>query len=205
MDQTPSGGGGTTGGRRLSHFSTSSMKFNFSYNPPFSTNLDDTKTHQIGPVTVLRDAILGHSKRLEAAMSPMVESVEHMRRFTADDPTTLEDRGVWDATGYPGRSLLLSSGGGSCGGSIITSQVPSQNSPITSSSPAVTNCSIQPITTETVIMANILGAITNTASAISAMQVRVGVNSALLQVYPCIGLSYATEYRDLFAFLSPMA
>ena len=159
------------------------MKFNFSYNPSF-WNLDATKTHQIGPVAVLRDALLGHSKRLEAAMSPMTESLEHMRLLTADNPTTLEDRGVWDASGYPGRSLLQSSGGGSCGGSIITSQVPSQNSPITSSSPAVTSCSIQPITTDTVIMANILGAITNTASAISAMQVVCeGVFSALLQVY----------------------
>ena len=156
--------------------SMQSWNANFSYKAPF---WDADDRHQIGPVAVLRDAILGHSKRLEAAMSPMMEALERMRRFTADNPTPPEGRGVWDTNGYSGRSLLQSSGGGSCGGSVITSQVPSQNSPITSFSPAVTSCSIQPITTDTVILANILGAIANTASAITAMQVCELVHRAL--------------------------
>ena len=176
MDRSPSGSGGAPGRRQLFHLRIPSWRANFSYNASFWDS-DVAQTHQHGPVTVLHDAILGHSKWLEAAMSPMVESLESMHQLAAelyDNPTALGDpSGPQDATGSLGRTLLQSSGGGSCGGSINASQVPSQNSPITSFSPAVTSCSIQPITTETVIMANILGAITNTASAIGAMQVCV--------------------------------
>ena len=137
---------------------------------------DEVETiDQVGSAAVLRDAILGHSKRLEAALFPMMEALERMRHLAAerlDRPTAVEVfSGPQGAADYPSRSLLQSSGGGSCGGSINTSQVPSQNSPITSFNPAVTSCNTQTITAETVIMANILGAITSTASAISAMQV----------------------------------
>ena len=125
----------------------------------------------LGPAAVLRDAILSHKERLRAATAPMSNYLRQTRRLVAE----LSDwpKGDTMRINFIGRTLLQTSAGddGSCGVSVNASQAPGANSSIASFSAPTTNCSIQPITSETVIMANILGAVASTASAIKAIQV----------------------------------
>ena len=123
----------------------------------------------LGPSAVLRFAVLSHKERLRAATAPVFGYLRQTRQLVAE----LSDwpKGDTTRTSFPSRTLLQTSAGGSCGGSVNASQVPGANSSIASFSAPTTNCSIQPITSETVIMANILGAVASTASAIKAIQV----------------------------------
>ena len=126
----------------------------------------------LGPTAMLRKAVLSHKERLRAATASMSGFLRQTRHLVAE----LSDRPKGDTarTSFPSRTLLQTSAGdGSCGGSVNASQVPGANSSIASFSAPTTNCSIQPITSETVIMANILGAVASTASAIKAIQVCV--------------------------------
>ena len=127
----------------------------------------------LGPTAILLEAVLSHKERLRAATAPMSGHLRQMRQLVAE--LSGLPKGETSRASFPGRTLLQTSAGddGSCGGSVNASQVPGANSSIASFSVPTTNCSIQPITSETVIMANILGAVASTASAIKAIQVCV--------------------------------
>ena len=139
----------------------------------------------LGPTAMLRKAVLSHKERLRAATASMSGFLRQTRHLVAE----LSDRPKGDTarTSFPSRTLLQTSAGddGSCGGSVNASQVPGANSSIASFSTPTTNCSIQPITSETVIMANILGAVASTASAIKAIQVCFVCTGDKLSVNEC--------------------
>ena len=134
----------------------------------------------LGPAAVLREAVLSHKERLRAATAPMSGYLRQTRQLVAE--LSGWPKGDTTTTSLPSRTLLQTSAGdGSCGGSVNASQVPGANSSIASFSAPTTNCSIQPITSETVIMANILGAVASTASAIKAIQVCVLYDISMIQ------------------------
>ena len=159
-DQSSSGGSSSTNQRKLLA----------------SDHIDYRRSDiQLVPGVVLSDAVtFGHYARLRAATTPMSLSLKQLHELAVElheDSRSPKFVSVEARYGLLGRSLLQTLGGGSCGGLVNTSQLPGSNSSIASFNVVSTNCNIQPILPETVIMANILGAVASTSSAISAIQV----------------------------------
>ena len=93
-----------------------------------------------------------------------------MQRLAKELAATDDDPGG-GGSGGRGRLLLQSSSDVSCSGVGDHFQTPASGSSIVSYTPPDVTCSSDTITAETVIVANILGAVATTASAITAMQV----------------------------------
>ena len=116
---------------------------------------------KVGLVHLLNDAASCYASLLHVALAPVKSSLAQMQHLVKE----VGRHGVGS-----GRSLLQSSP--SCGDLGDMSQTPNATSSIVSSSPPDVTCNLETITAETVIMANILGAVASTASAVTAMQVR---------------------------------
>ena len=123
-------------------------------------------TKQAGLAFLLQEAAHSYDAVLRTALAPVQSALSGMQRL-AKQLSEVEDGGA----GGNGR-LLLQSSGSSCSGVGDLSQTPASGSSIVSYSPPDVTCSSETITAETVVMANILGAVASTASAITAMQVR---------------------------------
>ena len=152
---------------------------------------EDDSAVQLDPRMVLYDAVtLGHYARLRASTTPMSRSLRQLHELAVElrykDPSSPKIMGARARYGLLGRSLLQTPGGGSCGGLVNTSQLPGSNSSIASFSILSTNCDIQPILPETVIMANILGAVASTSSAIGAIQVSFYVGFTSAKIYEAV-------------------
>ena len=124
---------------------------------------EDAGSATIGSAHLLDDAASGYAAMRRAALAPMQSSLSQLRHLTAE----IRSSGV----GMTGRSLLQSST--ACGDLGDLSQTPNSTSTISPSSPPDLACNLGAITAETILMANILGAVASTASAITAMQVGV--------------------------------
>ena len=116
-------------------------------------------TDKAGLAHLLDNAASGYAALLQGALSPVKSSLVQMQRLV----TEVRRSGVGS-----GRSLLQSS----CGDLGDMSQSPNGTSSIVPLSQPDVTCNLETITAETVIMANILGAVASTASAVTAMQVQ---------------------------------
>ena len=133
--------------------------------------IDTTK--EAGLAFLLQDAALGYDILLRTAMAPVQGALSSMQRLAKELAAADDDPdGGGGGGGGRGRLILQLSSGASCSGVGDLSQTPAFGSPIVSYTPPDVTCSSETITAETVIMANILGAVATTASAITAMQVR---------------------------------
>ena len=119
-------------------------------------------TDHAGLSHLLDDAASGYTALLHVALAPVKSSLAQMQRLVTE---VRRSRVVGS-----GRSLLQSSS--SCGDLGDMSQTPNSTSSIVPLSQPDVTCNLETITAETVIMANILGAVASTASAVTAMQVR---------------------------------
>ena len=116
-------------------------------------------TDKVGLAHLLDNAASGYAALLDEALAPVKSSLAQMQRLV----TEVGRSGVGS-----GRSLLQSS----CGDLGDMSQTPNGTSSIVPLSQPDITCNLDTITAETVIMANILGAVASTASAVTTMQVQ---------------------------------
>ena len=124
---------------------------------------------QAGLTFLLQDAAQSYDALLGRVLAPVQDALASMQRLAKELLSKVEG----GASGGGGSDrLLLQSSGASCSGVGDLSQTPASGSSIVSYSPPDVTCSSETITAETVVMANILGAVASTASAIKAMQVQ---------------------------------
>lgn len=130
-----------------------------------------------GTKSLLRDAASGYTTLLHRTLAPVLGSLAQLQSLAAElkaADSSREPRGQ-DLSWGQRRSLLqFSSPTLACGGlGDLSLATPSSNSSIVILSSPEVDCNLPVISYETVVMANILGADADTASAVDAAQASV--------------------------------